>query len=100
MNIIVFLLIAYGIANIMIFSSIFGRWRKLCNYISPKFLGELFTCMICLPFWIGIFLSIVLGSVSGQYFDNLNEIGQVFFDGCFTSAGVWLIHNIQEKLER
>tara|TARA_R110000851_G_scaffold277247_1_gene430373 strand:- start:979 stop:1314 length:336 start_codon:yes stop_codon:yes gene_type:complete len=100
MKLIVFFLITYGIANIMIFSSIFNRWRNFWDKISPNFFGELFKCMICLPFWIGIFLSFSGFSISGFYFDILSIYFSAFIDGCLASGGVWLIHTLQEKLEK
>ena len=100
MELLVFLLIAYGIANIMVFSSIFSRWRNLLNNLSPNFFGELFSCMICLPFWIGIFLSIFVISISQIYLNVENQYFAWFLDGCLTSGAVWLIHTLQEKLEK
>jgi hypothetical protein len=99
MDLVVFLLVAYGIANIMVFSSIFRWWRELWIRYSPNFFGELFTCMICLPFWIGVFLSIVGVSISENYIDVPNIISWLL-DGALASGGVWLIHTIQEKLEK
>jgi hypothetical protein len=100
MDLIVFLLVAYGIANIMIFSSIFKWWRTFWGNWSPNFLGELFSCMICLPFWIGIFLSVFVYSISETYLGLEPDIFTWFLDGCLTSGAVWLIHTLQEKLEK
>ena len=100
MKLLVFLLISYGIANIMIYSSIFAKWRNFWVNVSPNFFGELFQCMICLPFWIGIFLSILVFSVSKTYLGVQPDAFAWFLDGCLTSASVWLIHTLQEKLEK
>jgi len=100
MDLLVFILVSYGIANIMIYSSIFAKWREFWNNVSPNFFGELFSCMICLPFWIGIFLSFTLFSITGNYFNTPSLFISAFFDGCLASGGVWLVHNLQEKLER
>lgn len=100
MELIVFLLAAYGISNIMVHSSIFEWWRILMVKISPNFLGDLFQCMMCLPFWVGIALSVIFGSVVGTEFDMSSVWLATFIDGCLASGGVWLIHTLQEKLEK
>jgi hypothetical protein len=100
MEILIWFLIAYGVSNIMVFSSIFKGWRDFWTRVSPKFFGDLFTCMICLPFWIGILLSLFIFSLSGVYLDVDNIYISSFLDGTLTSGGVWLIHTMQEKLEK
>jgi hypothetical protein len=113
MEVVLFFVLAYGIANIMIFSSIFRKWREFWKKHSPNFFGELFSCMICLPFWIGFLLSIFVFSPSTSYLGlenntfnwflgvkvNFNGFAW-FLDACLTSGGVWLIHTLQEKLEK
>ena len=100
MELLVVLLIAYGMSNIMVFSSIFQKWRDFWTRVSPNFFGELFTCMICLPFWVGVLLSLFVFSVSSTYLDINSTILSTFVDACLTSGGVWLIHTLQEKLEK
>lgn len=112
MKLALFILIAYGISNIIVFSSIFRRWREFWTNVSPDFWGTLFTCMICLPTWIGIMGSILIWSPTDYYgvvteglnFFNLFTIPKglitAFLDGCLTSGIVWLIHSFQEALER
>lgn len=100
MEIIVYFLVAYGICNIIIFSSIFKGWREFWVDKSPKIFGKLYTCMMCLPFWVGVLLSVFIFSVTYNYFGTENKYVSYFLDGCLTSGGVWLIHTIQEKLEK
>lgn len=112
MKLLIFLLIAYGISNIVVFSSIFSKWRNFWSGVSPNFWGTLFTCMICFPTWVGFLGSMLIWSPSEYYGivnDGLNVIGwftipkgliSVFLDGCLTSGSVWLIHTIQEGIER
>jgi len=110
MDLLVFLAIAYGASNIMVYSSIFEKWRNFWTKISPNFFGKLFGCMMCLPFWWGVILSITMYSPS--YFMNgdqpmtffglfvvPSDYLSVFFDGCLASGSVWFLHTIQEKLE-
>lgn len=99
MELVVFLLISYGISNIMVFSTIFERWRNFTNKYSPNFFGELFSCMICLPFWIGVFLSFFVYSPSLGIL-NLRVLPlNLLLDACIASGGVWIIHTFQEYLE-
>ena len=99
-----FLLLAYGITNIAVFGSIFDWWRNFWDKLSPSFFGKLFSCPLCLSTWVGFILSftfITLGyqtPMSSYGIDNLWF--SVFLDGCLTSAGVWLIHTLQEFFER
>jgi len=112
-SLLIFILVAYGASNIMVFSSIFSRFRELVgvNRDNPPFFGKLFGCMMCLPFWWGIILSLFLFSptLSTNLMKNIDIfelftinkiILSTFFDGCLASGAVWLIHTIQEKLEK
>jgi len=109
-NLFIFMLVAYGASNIMVFSTIFSKWRTFFKVGStnPGFSGKLFGCMMCLPFWWGVILSLLMFSpalstgiqdivIKGFTFPK--EILGTFFDGCLASGGVWFIHTIQEKLE-
>lgn len=109
-DLLVFALICYGASNIMVFGSNFRSWREFWKRISPTFFGKLFTCMICLPFWWGVILSITMSSPSEWLngdevrtlfgYDIPNLYLFPFFDGCLASGVVWLIHTFQEALER
>ena len=111
MKLLIFLLVAYGMSNIVIFGSIFKGWRDFWTKVSPKFWGSLFTCFICLPTWLGFFGSWLIWSPTEHYqivTEGLNlhlftipkGLISVFLDGCLTSGAVWLLHTVQESLER
>jgi len=111
MKLLIFLLIAYGVSNIIIFGSIFKKWRDFWSKISPTFWGMLFTCMICLPTWVGFLGSALIWSPTEHYEIVTNGLNvglftisksfiSVFLDGCLTSGVVWLIHSFQEAIER
>jgi hypothetical protein len=88
----------------MVFGSIFQSWRNFFSKISPNFFGKLFSCPMCLSTWVGALLSTVL-SLFG-YSTPFTEYGItslpliIFFDSCFSSGCVWIIHNIEEMTER
>jgi len=101
MKLLIYILITYGASNIVVFSTIFEGIRKWLKKNSPNFLGELINCMICFPFWFGVLLSIIIYSPS---IEMLGVRGGIilgaFLDGCLASGSVWLIHTIQESIEK
>jgi hypothetical protein len=112
MKLFIFILISYGLSNILIYGSIFEKLRNKLDKLSPNFWGKLFSCFICLPTWIGFIGSYLIWSPSSYYeivttdlsFFNLfnipKELISTFLDGCLTSGFVWLIHTLQESMER
>lgn len=112
MLLLIFILVAYGASNIMVYGSIFAKWRAFIgvNNDQPKFFGKLFGCMMCLPFWWGIILSIFMfspilttGLVNDfncfELFTLKKEVICAFLDGCLASGAVWFLHTLQEHLE-
>ena len=105
MEILVFILVNYGISNIVVHGSIFNGFREFWKSLSPNFFGVLFSCMICTPFWVGVILSTVfqlmgytnMSPLASQGVDNLYL--SVFLDGCLASGSVFLIHIIEEWFE-
>ena len=99
-----FLLLSYGITNIVVFGSIFSGFRNFWNTHNPSFFGKLFSCPLCFSTWVGFILSFTF-SMFG-YATPMSSYGvdyfplMVFLDGCLTSGGVWLIHTVQEFFER
>jgi hypothetical protein len=106
MKLLIFIITCYGITNIAIFGSIFRGWRKYWNDKYPKFWGKLFSCPMCLSFWIGIVLSTILQWTYNDQFSPFASYGMnsaslaVFLDGCFSSGIVWILHTAQEAMER
>ena len=106
MELLLIILVSYGISNVIVFGSIFEGFRELMDDLSPNFFGKLFSCMMCTPWWVGFFLS--LGAqLSGYtqfspfYGAGLENIYlSVFLDSCLLSGTTWLIHNVQEYFEQ
>lgn len=103
-----FILVCYGACNNIIYGSIFQGFRNFLKTFGTGgySLHKLFTCFMCLGTWVGFFLTYLL-----NYFGYLNltpfgSIGLnhyylvIFLNGLASSGGVWLIHTIQEMLER
>jgi hypothetical protein len=112
MKLLLFLLISYGISNILIYGSIFEKFRNFLDKISPKFWGKLFSCFICLPTYVGFIGSYLIWSPTLNYelvtsgvsffglFEIPKEVISTFLDGMLTSGSVWIIHTFQEMMEK
>lgn len=111
-SILCYMLVSYGIANLFVYSNgpfhIFEHWRKFTNKLHSQ-IGELFTCMICLSTWIGLSLSLIniflLPTVPFTPFNIILNNTNLYWlivvlDMGFTSGCVWLIHQLEEMMER
>ena len=98
MNFIMWLFISYGMSNIMVFGSIFNTPREWITRKSEWF-GKLVNCMMCLPFYVGIFMSLVLGGLTNKFFICPWYMG-LFFDAVLTSGLVYSFNVLVEKLEK
>lgn len=111
-SLIIYFLLAYGICNIIIFANgPFHAFEKMHSFLKEKYpiMEEMMSCFICLPTWCGFFLSFVnILLFPTICFTPMNFIIAdkmlwpiiIFFDGLLTSGGCWLIHTIQESIER
>lgn len=73
---IIFLFIAAGLTNILVYGSIFDKIRP---NIKP------FTCSMCMGFWSGIFIGLldILNFIT--LFNIVTTIGDLFLIGCGSS---------------
>lgn len=97
MNLIIWILIAYGITSIVNWGSIFEKPREFIKKHN-KFFGDLISCTLCTATWVGFFMSIILGSISVHYFESYYVIN-VFLDGMLTAGAVWSLNAIIEYFE-
>ena len=65
MSIIWFSLVSYGLTQILVYGKIFDRIRPAHGW--P---GELFSCSMCVGFWVGIFLWCIRDHTELINFDN------------------------------
>ena len=109
--ILIYIIAAYGLSNMMVFGSgpfrIFEHIRNISNSISEHF-GKLFSCMMCFPANLGLFFSLIdwflLKNIAILPFNILLAGTGLWWlaailDCCFTSGGVWLIHNFESFFE-
>ena len=112
LKLIAYVLCAYGFCNMIIFArgpfGIFEWWRSFSHRISDGF-GDLFTCPMCLSTWCGLFFSAIdLWVVKTVNFTPFNIVfGDnslwwliLLMDMGATSGIVWLIHQLEEMMER
>ena len=97
MEILIWILAAYGMSQIIVFGSIF---QKLRDWLirNSEFFGDLVQCMMCTSTWVGFFFSLVFFSPT----DTMTTIPYVniFFDGMLASGSVWGINSIIEWFEK
>ena len=51
MDFLLFILSCYGLTQILCYGKIFDKWRP-----TQGRLGELFSCSMCMGFWVGVFI--------------------------------------------
>ena len=85
--------------------------RNKVSLISSN-LGELFSCMMCFPFWAGVIISVLdinLINVTftpfnmlfnGQTVDFVTIVVILVMDGIISSGTTWILHNIEEYFEQ
>jgi hypothetical protein len=108
MNTLIFILICYGACNNMIYGSIFEGWRNLLAKLGTGGYSfhKLFTCFMCLGTWMGISITIIMGWLGYEKLTPVGTMGVTniylltFFNGLLAAGGVWLLHTLQEALER
>lgn len=101
-----FILVCYGACNNMIYGSLFEGWR---NFLSTFGTGgyslhKLFNCFMCLGTWMGFIISTMLTYAGYKHLTPFGELENLylltFLNGLASAGGVWLIHTLQEALER
>lgn len=95
-KLILWAVLAYGMSTIITAGAIFENPRQWLESKS-KFFGEFIRCMLCIPTWVGFFLSFALGGLTNQYFHT--GIFTFFFDGMYTAGAVWAINSFIEFFE-
>jgi len=104
-NLLIFILASYGVSNILVYSSVFEGLRNNLKKLGtgPKSLHKLFSCMMCMPTWVGFTLSAVLQLVGAP--TPFTEYGveyfalAVFLDGVLASGAVYAFNVLVEHFE-
>lgn len=82
-----FVLSAYGLTQIICYGKIFDKWRPTTGK-----LGELFSCSMCMGFWVGVFL----GGIDPftRLFSLSAHIADIFLLGCISSGTSYILDKI------
>lgn len=114
MNLLIFILVGFGITSIITQGRIFEPFRNYfdngMDSLQYNFYGLLLQCPLCVGFWTGLFLSFTLFSPT-DYFVYIDEnissakyvselILSPFFDAVLLSGIVWTIHSILSLFDR
>lgn len=107
-QLILWMIMAYGISNILVYGTIFNRPRNFIireseneeNFLQDFFifLRDMLSCMMCTPTWVGFFFGIFLYSPVSQILEVTPYVSW-FFDGMLASGSVWAINSIIEWFE-
>ena len=89
MNLVWFILCAYGLTQILVYGSIFDKIRPSKLWL--RGFGELFHCPMCMGFWVGAFLLCI--SQYTELFTFEQNIINFFICG-WVSSGTSYIMNI------
>jgi len=108
MEILLWIFMAYGMSNILVYGSIFNGIREFLRKWGEdesvplnslaSFISSLLSCMMCTSTWVGFFLGMFVCSLSYVYF-NVSPYFSWFFDGMIASGTVWTINSIVEWFE-
>ena len=82
MELLYFILAAYGMTFMLVYGSIFNRVRPKCGTYWG--LGKLFHCTLCMGFWVGVFLFLV--SPYTELFSFEYSVVNTFIYGCISAV--------------
>ena len=108
-QLILWMIMTYGLSNILVYGSIFNTPRNAINRWAEDrfsigntfwvFLSDMLKCMMCAPTWIGFFFGIFLYSPVHEILGASSWVSW-FFDGFLASGATWAINSIIEWFEQ
>ena len=84
MQLLWFVLAAYGLTQILVYGKIFNFLRR-----QRGFIGELFTCPMCTGFWVGVLLFCLNGLTELFSFDY--NLANLMICGCLSSGTSYVL---------
>jgi len=107
-QLLLWIIIAYGLSNIVVYGSIFNTPRKFISEMAEiplpfigsffEFIRDMTSCMMCFGFHCGWFLSLIVFSPVHEIL-GLTQTFSWFFDAFLSSGAVWGINAIIEWFE-
>jgi hypothetical protein len=108
-QLILWMIMTYGLSNILVYGSIFNGPRNKINDLASKewvsfhsfwvFLSDMLKCMMCAPTHVGFFFGIFLYSPVHEILGVSSWVSW-FFDGFLASGATWAINSIIEWFEQ
>lgn len=108
MDIFIWVLLSYGLMNIVVYGSIFRNFRDWVHLKAIdedqsfrgifNFVDGILGCPLCFSTWGGFFLGLFVYSPTWMYLD-VDPLFSWFFDGVFSAGCVWALNSIIEWYE-
>lgn len=107
-QLVLWMIMAYGLSNIVVYGSIFngprkliGKWSGEKYYLSEfaTFIKDMISCMMCFGFHCGWFLSVIVYSPVHEIL-GFTQYASWFFDAFLASGSIWAINSIIEWFEQ
>tara|TARA_A100001391_G_scaffold123138_2_gene83926 strand:+ start:5011 stop:5313 length:303 start_codon:yes stop_codon:yes gene_type:complete len=89
MELLYFILCAYGMTFIIVYGSIFNSVRP-----TKGKLGELFHCPLCIGFWVGVFLWSINDLT--ELFNYDYNLANAFIMGCVSAGTSYFLSSVIE----
>ena len=90
MDLVYFILTAFGLTQILVYASIFNKIRP--SEQSLWGFGEVFHCPMCMGFWVGMFLFFI--NAWTELFTFKYSIGNMFICGWVSSGTSYLLTSL------
>ena len=90
MDLIYFILCAYGMTQIILYGSIFNKIRPSKDWLGG--FGKLFHCAMCMGFWVGVFLAFLSPFCSLWQYEL--AIANIFLLGCLSSGTSYILNRL------
>ena len=90
MPLLYFILVAYGMTQLIVYASIFNKIRPTKEWLGG--FGELFHCPMCMGFWVGVFLCGINDFT--ELFTFEHTIVNYFILGCLSSGTSYVLNMV------
>ena len=90
MQLLWFMLAAFGLTQILVYGKIFDKYRPTKE--DYRGWGEVFHCPMCMGFWVGMFLFFINGWT--ELFTFEMTIGNMFICGWLSSGSTYLLSSL------
>jgi len=94
-ELLLFIIISVGITNLMINSTVFENPRdfaKRAHYL----LGELFSCMMCLGFWVGFLIGLISFQINPFYAGAIASVFSYTYGMLMDYLNILIVYGAQE----